>query len=72
MATPEYTVLGMKLDTEHADLAQPLAALVVVKGLDAEGRVAYWAMATEDIQTVEALGMANYAKVRLEKSLADD
>lgn len=50
----------MPLEGE-TDIVQPLAALVVVKGLDADGEVAYWARATADVTSVECYGMAMYA-----------
>jgi hypothetical protein len=59
---PEFTVLGMPLDSsdEDYDLVQPLEALVVVKGLDSGGRVCYWAVKTPDLANVEAMGMAMF------------
>lgn len=56
----DATVLGMRLQGD-ADIALPLGALVVVKGLDAEGNVAYWATTTDDVTSVECLGMAAFA-----------
>jgi hypothetical protein len=65
-------ILGMPLalgeDDELAD-AQPLAALVVVKCLAADGSIAYCARSTEGVQTVEALGMARYAVLKLEQAI---
>jgi hypothetical protein len=62
MTTPpvEYTALGLPLDTtdEACDIAQPIVALVVVKGLDSDGRLVYWTLKTPDLSNVEAMGMA--------------
>ncbi len=53
----EATVAGMELPGDN-DIVQPLAAVVVIKGLDADNRIAYWSRATDDLSTTEALGMA--------------
>jgi hypothetical protein len=54
----DLTVAGMPLVCEADDIAVPLAAVVVIKGLDADGDIAYWSCATENLKTTEALGMA--------------
>jgi hypothetical protein len=53
------------------DIAQPVAALVVVKSFDADADagVCYLVRATEGLSAVEALGMADYAVVRLREAL---
>lgn len=43
------------------DGVTPLSALVVMKVLDEGGNVRYFAVATEGLMTVEALGMVRYA-----------
>ena len=48
------------------DSATPLAALVILKALDEDGEVAYFVRATDSLSSVEALGMAHYAVLRLE------
>lgn len=53
----DVTIAGMELSGEN-DIMQPLAAVVVIKGLDADGNVAYWSRATDGLSTTEALGMA--------------
>lgn len=53
----DITVAGLPLVGEN-DIMQPLAAVVCVKGLDAEGTVCYWSRATEGVTTTEAQGMA--------------
>jgi hypothetical protein len=69
----------MTLDAGEDDpirTAQPLSALVVVKALDGDGDLVYLTGATEGLQTVECLGMAEYAALRLRHGLtsrlADD
>lgn len=49
----------------------PLSALVVLKALDDEGDVTYYARATEGVSVVEALGMASLAELRLRDALSD-
>lgn len=66
-------ILGMPLDAAEDDLiatAQPLCGLVIVKALDAGGEVVYLTAATEGLKTVECLGMAEYAVLRLKHGLA--
>jgi len=53
----EIAVAGIPLIGEH-DIAQPLAAVVCIKGLDEAGHVCYWSRATEGLSTTEAQGMA--------------
>jgi hypothetical protein len=54
------------------DGATPLAAFVVLKMLDACGSVVYVATATEDVATVEAIGMGIYGVDRLRDEFRDD
>jgi hypothetical protein len=54
------------------DDVTPLAALVVLKALDADGDVAYYARATDSLTTVEAIGMAVYAETVMTDALVDD
>ena len=54
------------------DDVTPLAALVIVKALDEDGDVAYYCKATEGLSSVEALGMAGYADVKLRSVVDDD
>lgn len=58
---PDQTVLGMAIDLAD-DLAQPLAAVVIVKGLDNDGNIAYWTSITEGLTGVEAWGMVMFAE----------
>jgi hypothetical protein len=66
------TVLGMPLDVSDDALiasVQPLEALVVIKGLDSGGDVVYCTAATKGLQSVECLGMAEYAVLRLKHGI---
>jgi hypothetical protein len=56
-------VAGMPLYGE-IDLTNPLAAVVCIKGLDSDGDLAHWTMATEGLNLTDAIGMAT--------SLCDD
>jgi hypothetical protein len=60
----EFKALGLTLERtpdEDYDLVQPLEVLVVVKGLDSEDHVRYWAIKTPGLMNVEARGMADFA-----------
>jgi hypothetical protein len=52
----DITVAGLLVEGEN-DIMQPLAAVVCVKGLDADGEVAYWSRATGGLSRTEAIGM---------------
>lgn len=67
-------VLGMPLVTAEDDdtaLAQPLAALVIVKAFDesSEVGVRHAVRSTAGLSTTEALGMARRAVLLLEKAI---
>lgn len=69
------SILGMPLDVAGDDLvatAQPVCGLVVVKALNEDGHVCYLTAATEGLKSVEALGMARYAVLKLEHGLVRD
>lgn len=53
------------------EIGQPLAALVIVKSFDEDSEigVSYQVRATEGLSTVECLGMANLAVLRLAGAL---
>ncbi|MBO0837077.1 MAG: hypothetical protein J2P28_16430, partial [Actinobacteria bacterium] len=58
------------LDPKHRDdVIQPLDALVILKGLDSSGRVAYWITSTEGLSNMEVLGMTTWAA---EVAIQDD
>jgi hypothetical protein len=64
------TVCGLPLEGGE-DLGQPVAALVIVKTFDQDSEVGvcYQVRATGGLSTVEALGMAGYAAIRLSEAL---
>jgi hypothetical protein len=69
----DCTVLGMTLDVGENDVlvtAQPLSAFIVVKALDEDGDICYCTAATEGLQSVECLGMAEYAALKLRTGMA--
>jgi hypothetical protein len=60
----EFKALGLDLELtpgEEYDLVQPLEILLVVKGLDSEDNVRYWAVKTPGLTKIEARGYADYA-----------
>jgi hypothetical protein len=62
----------MPLDAAEDDpitTAQPLCGLVIVKALDEDGEVVYLTAATDGLKSVECLGMAEYAVLRLKHGL---
>jgi len=66
-------ILGMPLDlSENSAIAvcQPLCGFVVIKALDEDGDICYLTAATADLQSVECLGMAEYAVLKLKRGLA--
>jgi hypothetical protein len=62
-------VCGLPIEGELNEF--PLAALVVVKCLVEDG-VTYQARATDGLSTVEAMGMAELAVLRLREALKDE
>lgn len=64
-------VCGLPL-VDMPDDISPLSALVVVKAIDGDGDVAYYARATEGLTVTEALGMARTADIRLSAALTED
>lgn len=65
-------ILGMPLDvTEDDGIAscQPLSGFVMVKALGADGEIRYLTAATDGLKSVECLGMARYAVLKLEHGL---
>jgi hypothetical protein len=62
----------MPLDVAEDDpitAVTPLCGLVVVKALNGTGEVCYLTAATEGLKSVECLGMARYAVLKLERGL---
>lgn len=66
-------VCGLELQlVDDEKITTPLCALAVVKHLTEDGSPVYSARATDNLLSVEALGMARYAMLQLEKALQDD
>lgn len=77
MTKPEFEALGLPLelatdgapDGEVYDIVQPLEALVIVRGLDSSDSLCTWVIRTSGMDTVLALGCAQFAAHVCEKSL---
>lgn len=56
---------------EDDDIAtcQPVCGFVVVKALNSGGEVCYLTAATDGLKSVECLGMARYAVLKLEQGI---
>ena len=69
-SAPVADVCGLPLEG-GGDIGQPVAALVVVKTFDGDSEigVCYRVRATGGLSTVEALGMADFAALRLREAL---
>lgn len=66
------SILSMELDVDEDSpllSCQPLCGFVVIKALDEEGRICYHAAATANLKSVECLGMAEYAVLKLRHGL---
>jgi hypothetical protein len=71
----DCSLLGMPLDVgEDGEMAtcQPLSGFAVVKALGSDGEVRYLTAATDGLKSVECLGMAEYAALKLRRGLARD
>lgn len=64
------TVLGLPIKVSE-DLRTPLGAVVIVKGLDSDGDVCHWIHKTDDVTSVEAVGMLVVAGDEFRAGLAD-
>lgn len=64
----DMEVAGLPLKGDD-DMEHPLAVVMVVKGLDAEGVVGYYIKATEGLTSVEGMGMSLYLTEKLRLSL---
>jgi len=65
-------LLGMPLAAKDDDpilAATPLCGFIVIKALDKGGEVDYYTAATDGLTTVECLGMAEYAALKLRRAL---
>ena len=67
----EPAVCGLPLEGGE-DTGQPVAALVILKTFDQDSEVGvcYQVRATDGLSTVEALGMADYAVLRIRDGLS--
>lgn len=67
----DSTVMGMSLDWEDfaGNKIFPMAALVVMKGIDHEGDEVFTVTNTEGLTAVDALGMASFAVLHCEDSV---
>jgi hypothetical protein len=67
--TPQ--LLGLPLDLPEGDDlgGTPLCGFLVVKMLNGEGKICFAAAATEGITSVECLGLARWAVLKLEHGL---
>lgn len=67
-------VMGMDLDWEDfaGNKVFPMAALVVMKGMDHEGDVVFTVTNTEGLTSVDALGMARFAVLHCEDLVRDN
>ena len=68
----ECTALGMPLVVKETDKlaeSQPISALVIVKAIDSDGKLFYCLTATEDLHTVETMGMLEFAMKRIRARL---
>lgn len=66
------TIFGLEPVDDLPDGWTPLEAIVAVKCLDEGGDVAVHTTATAALNSWEALGMVNDARLRLEKGLSED
>jgi hypothetical protein len=70
----DLTVLGMALDLDDDSLladnkVQPLCGFIVMKVLGPDGEIVYLSAATHGLKSIECLGMARYAVLKLEYGL---
>ncbi len=54
-----WTLLGLEVESE-TDLVQPLEIAAVIKGIDDDGKIAYWTVSTPDLLSVEIIGMMTW------------
>lgn len=69
MATSEIFGLELRDEPDLDAIAVPVAALTVLKSLDADNEITWRIMRTDGLTSVEALGMARYATAYIEKYL---
>jgi hypothetical protein len=69
MAETDWSLLGMQLvppEDSDNDLEQPLEAVTIVKGFDANGNIAWWLASTPDLNAMEKIGMLHWALGKIE------
>ena len=65
-------LLGLSLDLPEGDCLEgltPLCGFFVAKVLNEEGEVSYVSVGTDSLTSVECLGMARWAVLKLERGL---
>lgn len=62
-------IAGLPVRAEPDGLMTPLAAVAVVKGLGADGKIIYCRLQTDDITVIEAIGMHEAAAAMHKASL---
>lgn len=62
-------IAGIPVTTEPPGLMTPLAAVAVIKGLNADGHIGYWPVTTDGITNIDAIGMHTAALRITERSL---
>ena len=65
---PKSSVAGLPMRWEDGENNKifPMAALVVLKGVDQEGDEVYLVTNSDGLQSVDALGMAHFAVLTIE------
>ena len=65
---PDSSVAGLPMRWEDGENNQifPMAALVVLKGVDMDGDEVYLVTNSEGLKSVDALGMAHFAVLTIE------
>ena len=70
--TSAPTVMGLPIEGMQGEQSlMPLAAVVLLKCLDEEGKLTYMVRATDDITTIEAIGLVHYAVAQLSADLGE-
>lgn len=62
-------IAGMPVAAEPAGLMTPLAAVAMIRGLDADGKIGYWRVQTPGVTAVDAVGMHESAAELHKRSL---
>lgn len=62
-------IAGLPVRTEPENLMTPLSAVAVIRGLNTDGKITCWQIATEDVSIVDAIGMHEAAAFRYKNRL---